>query len=231
MEKLTLLRSMDVPIKKIEEILNERQTAQGADAILRRHCNELRNQIERLSYALGRIERILDCYDTVEGYNMPFNSFEIRSYEDRPILEKKCGTHKPKDGEEWILEFSKMVQRKTLPAELPEVLHSMGMKTSLKKYRAISETIANSIFLVTDQKESLQGWNNRVLEGGQYLVYRYDGLKLSHDEAFLRFSEYIEEKNLSVEDTVLQIIAENIMPIMCTNMIFELQVKLSKMHN
>ena len=44
-EKLTLLRSMDVPIKKIEEILNERQTAQGADAILRRHCNELRNQI------------------------------------------------------------------------------------------------------------------------------------------------------------------------------------------
>ena len=48
---------------------------------------------------------------------------------------------------------------------------------------------------------------------------------------FLRFSEYIEGKNLSVEDTVLQIVAENIMPIMCTNMTFELQVKLSKMHN
>lgn len=230
-EKLTLLRSMDVPIKMIKEILDGKQTAQGAHEILKIHCEELRDQIERLSYALGRIERILDCYNTVEGYDMPFNSFEIRNYEEREILEKNCGAHKPKDGEEWILEFSQMVQRRTLPTELPEVLRTMGMKTSLKKYRAISETIANSIFLIPDKKQRLQGWNNRVLEGGQYLVYRYDGLKMTHDEAFLKLNEYIETYDLQVDDIVLETIAENIMPIICTNMPFELQARLVNMHN
>lgn len=230
-EKLTLLRSMDVPIKMIEEILSSSQTAQGAHEILKCHCKELRNQIHRLSYALGRIERILDCYNTVEDYDMPLNSFAIRKYADREILIKSCGAHKPKDGEEWILEFSRMVQRKTLPAEIPKVLHSMGMKISLKKYRVLSEAIASSIFLIPDKWEHLDGWENSVLEGGEYLVYRYDGLKTTHDEALLKMNEYIEEYDLKVEDTVLETIVENIMPIMCTNMPFELQIKLENVHN
>lgn len=227
-EKLTLLRSLDVPIRTIEEILDESQTAQGAHEILRSHCDELKSQIERLSYVLGRIERILDCYSTVAGYDMPFDSFEIRNYGDRPILEKACGAHKPKDGEEWILEFSQMVQRKTLPAELPEVLHSMGMKISLNKYRAISETIANCIFLIPDKKVCLQGWTNGLLKGGSYLVYRYDGLKMGHDEAFLKLNAYIGEHGLLAEDTVLETIVENILPIICRDMPFELQVRLKR---
>lgn len=225
-EKTVLLRSMGVPVKTIEKILDGKQTPQSAFEILKEYSGELKNQIRKSNYFLERVEKILDNYNKIREYDVPFGTFEIRFYEDREVLAKKCMPFKPGNSEEWIIQFSEHSERKKLPDEIPGILMSMGVVVSRRKYQALETIVTDHIFLDCGKREELNGWTNDILKRGNYLAYHYDGKKISHEEAFARIESYIEEHHFQTDDTFFHIMVESMMPIICTNIAFEIQIKL-----
>lgn len=224
-EKAVLLRSVGMPMKTVEEVLNGSQTEQSAVEILQNYHDELSEQIEKMTYSLMRIENILGSLDNRPEV-MNCNSFDIRSYDRRELLTKNCLPYTPENMEDWVIQFSSRVQRGNLPEKIPEFIHSIGCAISRRKYAALETAVTNQLFLLCQKKESMPDWTNEYLEAGQYLVFRYDNYSLSHEEAFAKFEAYIRENKLEVENEILQLLTESAVPILCTKMEFELQIKL-----
>ncbi len=218
LEMVTFLRELDVPVKIIQEVIEQDKSNREIIDILRSHRLELVSQIEELSYHAEKIRETEAFFAAVSqtDWNPPEMEVQVKTCDPRWYISFSNPGLKMPDGEGWQLGIRRHLYPLVASYDYPRAIYSMGAVADLNSYRRDGSIYYNATFI-----EPLQAPDLQTLEGcytlsakpaGDYLVVRFPNKVSARDQAYRILLDYVDTHGCKTEDLIYDGIINCIMP-------------------